>query len=320
MACKQRQACWLRHKEEPLPPAQIAEWKRHASACPDCARFMDGEQALAEALAREAEVRAPEGFNRAVWARIEASRSPLRIRPRWLPLAAAVAAAAALLFCLVPAVRMPVSPVTRAQVAECQIPRERESAARSAPAPAPTAFTARARPTAPATVRSETRTVLKIQAPAGPSVDAEPVVHEAAAPPVFIDSRDPAAGTPLPQTAASAENGASWITAAGMNAAGNTAVPQFTGSRLLNNKLNLSRGERARLELNVEQPGYVSAKIYTREGRLVKVLLDGFLPAGCKIVEWDGKTAGGGTAASGIYLLAVNGTISEKRYKLVVIR
>ena len=48
--------------------------------------------------------------------------------------------------------------------------------------------------------------------------------------------------------------------------------------------------------------------------------MDQEMPAGAHAVEWDGTTAGGGNAASGIYLLVMSGDIPEKRFKIAVIR
>ncbi len=97
-----------------------------------------------------------------------------------------------------------------------------------------------------------------------------------------------------------------------------TPIP--AGIRLLKNKIHLSQGEQARWELALDQPGRVSMRIFSREGKLVKNLLESNLSSGRYVFEWNGTSESGKKVASGIYLLVIRGAREEQRFKLVVIK
>lgn len=70
-----------------------------------------------------------------------------------------------------------------------------------------------------------------------------------------------------------------------------------------------------RIAFHKANPGPARLSIYNLKGQLVRVLLDGELPAGTHTLLWDGKDARGTGAASGIYLyrLETEGMVSTQR-------
>jgi flagellar hook assembly protein FlgD len=63
----------------------------------------------------------------------------------------------------------------------------------------------------------------------------------------------------------------------------------------------------------------VNLRVFDLRGRLVRTLVDEVRPAGEHAVLWDGRTAGGGAAASGVYLyrLQAGNEVRQRRMTLV---
>lgn len=61
----------------------------------------------------------------------------------------------------------------------------------------------------------------------------------------------------------------------------------------------------SRLSFQLAHDGMVRATVFDVTGRRVRVLKDGFCPAGVCEVQWDGRDAGGQTVATGLYLYQV---------------
>jgi len=76
----------------------------------------------------------------------------------------------------------------------------------------------------------------------------------------------------------------------------------------------------AEVELTLPRSLQVRADIYDIQGRLVQTAVNGNLPAGSNVVRWNGKTAGGSSAASGIYWMAIRAGQEERKLKIVVVR
>lgn len=76
----------------------------------------------------------------------------------------------------------------------------------------------------------------------------------------------------------------------------------------------------AEVELTLPRSTHIRADIYDIRGRLVQTAVDNDLPAGASVVRWNGKTAGGTSAASGIYWMAIRAGQEERKLKIVVIR
>lgn len=89
---------------------------------------------------------------------------------------------------------------------------------------------------------------------------------------------------------------------------------------LLDNLIRPREGTRTKANVTIFLAGRVTLKIYTITGEPVSTLLDSDLPAGTYSVFWDGKTAGGRAAASGLYVLKAKGPKLDTTRKIVVIR
>jgi hypothetical protein len=62
-----------------------------------------------------------------------------------------------------------------------------------------------------------------------------------------------------------------------------------------------------RIEFAIPGDAQVSLRVYDARGRLVRTLVDGYLAAGRRTVEWDGRTDNGDPAASGTYFMRLVG-------------
>lgn len=76
----------------------------------------------------------------------------------------------------------------------------------------------------------------------------------------------------------------------------------------------------ATFDITIFTPGRVTVKAYDLEGRLVRVLRDDDLSAGSHAVTWDGRTAAGGWAPSGVYLIHTQGPKINNKTKVILVR
>jgi flagellar hook assembly protein FlgD len=60
--------------------------------------------------------------------------------------------------------------------------------------------------------------------------------------------------------------------------------------------------------------------VYDVAGRLVRTLVDGPLPAGRHEARWNGRSEGGGAAASGVYFCRLTLPGSSKTRRMVLLR
>jgi len=74
------------------------------------------------------------------------------------------------------------------------------------------------------------------------------------------------------------------------------------------------------LNYELPQAGRVSLRVYDVRGRRVRLLLDGYRPAGAGTATWDGHDDGGQLAASGTYLAVIETAYSAAHEKLVLAR
>jgi len=326
MNCTRWRKMLSQARDEKLSPVQSERLHRHLSGCPACTRAQTLDTRLAEVFASEPAPTAPQGFNQAVWRRIAAAETatvrPARAGrkvgwPVWVA-SAAVAAAAAWL-----TVTWLQSPGERgpARVGPAEIQAER-------PAPAGSAQSVRKpqpRALQPMAVRPLTPGGQERRGP-GPQPAPEPqrVAAPAAPAPAFEPARGTQPAKPAPVAAmaraAKPAGGNPLGAAAAGPATGVKAAAQNGTVRIFQNKLNLQRGEKARLEFQLGGQGRVSARIFTRDGRLVKSLLDQDLGAGTHAVEWDGSSETAGKVAAGVYVLVWKHGQDEQRFKLAVIK
>lgn len=112
------------------------------------------------------------------------------------------------------------------------------------------------------------------------------------------------------------------------NADGNSA--QFSGRLLVdyrpgsvsltNNLLRPRLGGAMTVDVTIFNPGRVTLRLYTADGRPVRTLYDADTAKGSFTVTWDGKDAAGATVASGLYILKSDGPRLDSRSKVLVIR
>ncbi len=75
----------------------------------------------------------------------------------------------------------------------------------------------------------------------------------------------------------------------------------------------------ARLEYALPRTGRVALALFDAQGRRVRTLLDGVLPAGRGSVAWDGRDQGGAAVGSGLYFvrLEMEGRVLARRMAYV---
>ena len=90
--------------------------------------------------------------------------------------------------------------------------------------------------------------------------------------------------------------------------------------RMTDNLIRPRDGTRTKAEVMTFNDGHLTVKVYTLTGGLVATLFDSYAPAGTTTLFWDGKTAGGHTVASGLYLLRAVGQKIDSKEKIAVIK
>ncbi len=91
--------------------------------------------------------------------------------------------------------------------------------------------------------------------------------------------------------------------------------------KLTDNLIRPRLGARTRIDVMTNNSGGMTLKLYTITGRPVATIYDTSNAAqGTTTVYWDGKTAQGGTVASGVYILRTRGQKVDATDKIVVIK
>jgi hypothetical protein len=83
-----------------------------------------------------------------------------------------------------------------------------------------------------------------------------------------------------------------------------TEAPAF--ARLLRNYPN-PFNPATRIQFTLPRDAQVSLRVFDVQGRLVRTLIDSYVAAGPRTVDWDGKDNSGATLASGTYFLRLQG-------------
>jgi hypothetical protein len=96
------------------------------------------------------------------------------------------------------------------------------------------------------------------------------------------------------------------------------ALPQLSEDILLQsypNPFNYS----TKITYNLARPGRVSIKVYNTAGQLIRVLSDGFKPAGRHSEAWNGRDCRNEAVANGVYFycLVTGNRFSESRIILI---
>jgi hypothetical protein len=89
---------------------------------------------------------------------------------------------------------------------------------------------------------------------------------------------------------------------------------------MTNNLLRPRTGGTTAIDITTFVQGRVGVRIIDSEGREIRTLFDAEQPAGTFRVNWDGKTATGAAASSGIYLAVITGPKLKSREKIVIVR
>jgi len=74
------------------------------------------------------------------------------------------------------------------------------------------------------------------------------------------------------------------------------------------------------ISFGLPRPSHVSLRVYSVAGRLVRMLVDGDLPAGYHGARWDGRNDQGGSAASGIYFYELRAGFFSDRRRMALLR
>ena len=74
------------------------------------------------------------------------------------------------------------------------------------------------------------------------------------------------------------------------------------------------------VDVTIFSDGPVTARIYDADGRPLRTVFDGYKSAGSFTFTWDGKTASGASAPSGLYFIFVTGPKLNAKNKIVLIR
>lgn len=96
-------------------------------------------------------------------------------------------------------------------------------------------------------------------------------------------------------------------------------LPTGTGPRLLQAYPN-PFNPRTRLELNLPRADNIRLTVHDLGGRLVRILADGYRPAGRHIFTWDGRDGRGREIPAGIYFCRMASGASRQTIKLVLLK
>lgn len=102
----------------------------------------------------------------------------------------------------------------------------------------------------------------------------------------------------------------------------NAVLLDFSGGSvsIADNLMRPRLGDRARVTVNIFQPGVISLKILTLTGEPVATLYEGNVSAGATTFLWDARNSAGRTVASGVYLLKATGPKLNMIDKIVVLK
>lgn len=96
--------------------------------------------------------------------------------------------------------------------------------------------------------------------------------------------------------------------------------PGYNSGVVYKNMFRPDNGERSRILVQMGQTGKLSIKIYTISGRLIRTIKAGTTASGLHEFYWDGKTAGGTTVPSGLYLVHIRMDGFNRTIKCIVLR
>ncbi len=77
---------------------------------------------------------------------------------------------------------------------------------------------------------------------------------------------------------------------------------------------------RVAIPVTVLRPGAVALTVHDLAGRLVRTLWRGELPAGTRVLEWDGRDGSGQEVAGGVYVFRLDAATTSDRRSVVLVR
>lgn len=98
-----------------------------------------------------------------------------------------------------------------------------------------------------------------------------------------------------------------------------SAIPSASDLRLDAARPNPMK-DRTTLSFALPEAGPVVLRIYGADGRVVRTLVDGALPAGRHHVDWDGRTDRGQPVSSGIFLARISAGSESRNRRIVTLR
>jgi FlgD Ig-like domain len=346
MGCRYWHDQILAAVDKKLAPEAEAKLLQHIHVCPKCAESFAWQKSLHETLSAATPVKAPERFNQKVWQKIEATPVPMKFSFRWAPitLGALGMVAAAFAFVVIsnhwfqdetaptsstPAqvVAQPdgLTPVPGAMETISVEPmleepeRAQENIVEEKIEQVAVLPTVEPKPKQTSIPEEESQDVLP-----APQVAKDEEQEQKKRPEQQVRPRygykPPRIFKKRPQDKATEEESKKTAASGSTQDGDRYQVQAIRQMRLLRNKIHINRNEKTRLEFMLTEPGHIQARIFSREGRLMKTIADLQLPVGSHFVEWDGSTEAGGKVASGIYMLVLSGDIEEKRFKIAVIK
>lgn len=324
MRCSQWKDWVWESLDRDLAPGEARRLRDHLAACPECAEAVRAHSALRAFWARAREMKAPARLNARIWGQIHGAGRPVPQVWKWLPLGLGLAAAAGFAVWLgsadfresfqkdhfISMAKIPQENSGRIEQGRFFEGKQRVSQIQAS-RPAPKADVA----------ESGLLGVASPKGTPGPGPKDEDVripVQQGSHPrAVFAgpEIESPERSLHVPPQAQPERRQA----AAGFSDPTPVATASAPVVRLYRNKINLNLRETTRMEIRLDQPASLSAVIYTLEGKPVKRLLDGSLPPGIHVVEWEGSNDSGQKVSSGVYLLFFNFPNGEKHYKIAVI-
>lgn len=345
MGCKYWQEQILAAIDRKLSSEAEAKLREHLHTCAKCAESYAWQKLVHETLHAKQAVKAPERFNEAVWQKLENVSAPSRVSFRWAPATLGALGVVAAAFALVVVSNQWFQEKTTPKAPRPPMVAEQPEVLTPEPAALEVTLL-ESTPERPQRAQEKASEEKVVKTVPRQSIELEPNqeikpeaehVEQVFRPLVVKEEpqRKKKSGEQVrprysykpPRLFRKSPQDRSTESESKKMAAGSSAqeekkdqVPTIRQVRLLKNKIHINRNEKTRLEILLAEPAQVQARVFSREGRLVKKIIDQELPAGTHVLEWDGSTESGEKTASGIYMLVISGDIEKKKFKIAVIK
>lgn len=99
-----------------------------------------------------------------------------------------------------------------------------------------------------------------------------------------------------------------------------SSIPNLDGAFIRQNRFNPVRGECAKIELQLSQPGHMKVELYTMLGEKVVTLADQPANAGIHNLTWCGKNGSGEYVSTGGYLIHIEAPGLKRNLKTAVVK